>query len=110
MSHEVLKFIAAGYSFPSLALRNRVCRLSHRFVIDARLLQHAKKLKPRLKKTTEITTSKMSAIGSLVFCTDCGNLLDSSSGNQNTILVCDCCGAENKGTFALISAMFKTSF
>lgn len=40
---------------------------------------------------------KMSAIGSLVFCTDCGNLLESSTGNKNTILVCDCCGAENKG-------------
>jgi hypothetical protein len=42
---------------------------------------------------------KMSAIGSLVFCADCGNLLDSSTGNRNTILVCDCCGAENKGQF-----------
>jgi DNA-directed RNA polymerase subunit M/transcription elongation factor TFIIS len=39
----------------------------------------------------------MSAVGSLVFCTDCGNLLDSSTGNKNTVLVCDCCGAENKG-------------
>ena len=41
----------------------------------------------------------MSAVGSLVFCTDCGNLLDSSTGNKNTILVCDCCGAENKGKY-----------
>ncbi|TVY32937.1 DNA-directed RNA polymerase I subunit [Lachnellula subtilissima] len=40
----------------------------------------------------------MSAIGSLVFCTDCGNLLDSSTGNQNTILLCECCSAENKDT------------
>ncbi|KAH7411159.1 transcription factor S-II-domain-containing protein [Cadophora sp. MPI-SDFR-AT-0126] len=40
----------------------------------------------------------MSAIGSLVFCTDCGNLLDSSTGNKDTILVCECCGAENKDT------------
>ncbi|XMA17742.1 hypothetical protein WAI453_010533 [Rhynchosporium graminicola] len=40
----------------------------------------------------------MSAIGSLVFCTECGNLLDASTGNKNTILVCDCCGAENKDT------------
>jgi len=39
----------------------------------------------------------MSAIGSLVFCTDCGNLLESSAGNKNAILVCDCCGAENQG-------------
>ncbi|KAA8570763.1 hypothetical protein MFRU_011g01810 [Monilinia fructicola] len=40
----------------------------------------------------------MSAVGSLVFCTDCGNLLESSTGNKNTILTCDCCGAENKDT------------
>lgn len=44
----------------------------------------------------------MSAVGSLVFCTDCGNLLDSSTGNKNTILVCDCCGAENKGLRSLL--------
>jgi DNA-directed RNA polymerase I subunit RPA12 len=40
----------------------------------------------------------MSAIGPLVFCTDCGNLLDGSTGNANTVLICDCCGAQNKGT------------
>ncbi|KAM3086296.1 DNA-directed RNA polymerase I core subunit rpa12 [Clarireedia jacksonii] len=28
----------------------------------------------------------MSAVGSLVFCTDCGNLLESSTGNKNSIL------------------------
>lgn len=39
----------------------------------------------------------MSAVGSLVFCTDCGDLLDASTGNANTILVCHCCGAQNKG-------------
>ncbi|KAG9230670.1 hypothetical protein BJ875DRAFT_507166 [Amylocarpus encephaloides] len=38
----------------------------------------------------------MSAVGSLVFCTDCGNLLDSSTGNMNHVLVCDCCGADNQ--------------
>lgn len=40
----------------------------------------------------------MSAIGSLVFCTDCGNLLDGSSGDEKAILTCDVCGTENKGT------------
>ncbi|KAH8596058.1 hypothetical protein B0O99DRAFT_651741 [Bisporella sp. PMI_857] len=40
----------------------------------------------------------MSAIGSLVFCTDCGNLLESSTGNKETILLCGCCGAENRDT------------
>lgn len=39
----------------------------------------------------------MSAIGSLVFCTDCGNLLPASKGEEKGILVCDCCGKENKG-------------
>ncbi|KAL3418500.1 DNA-directed RNA polymerase I subunit RPA12 [Phlyctema vagabunda] len=43
----------------------------------------------------------MSAVGSLVFCTDCGNLLDVSTGNKNSILVCDCCGAENKDTASM---------
>ncbi len=39
----------------------------------------------------------MAAIGSLVFCTDCGNLLDGSSGDKEAILTCEVCGAENKG-------------
>ena len=39
----------------------------------------------------------MAAIGSLVFCTDCGNLLDGSSGDENAILKCDVCGTENRG-------------
>ena len=45
-------------------------------------------------------TAIMSAIGSLVFCTDCGNLLDATSGKQNAILVCQICGASCKGTLA----------
>lgn len=39
----------------------------------------------------------MSAIGSLVFCTDCGNLLDGSSGDEKAILTCEVCGTENTG-------------
>lgn len=39
----------------------------------------------------------MAAIGSLVFCTDCGNLLDSFSGDAKAMLSCDVCGALNKG-------------
>ncbi|CAN8102206.1 unnamed protein product [Discula destructiva] len=38
----------------------------------------------------------MASIGSLVFCTDCGNLLPSSKGSEKNILLCECCGAENK--------------
>lgn len=39
----------------------------------------------------------MSAIGSLIFCTVCGNLLQESTGDTNAILFCDICGARNKG-------------
>lgn len=39
----------------------------------------------------------MAAIGSLVFCTDCGNLLDGTSGDKEAVLTCEVCGAENKG-------------
>lgn len=39
----------------------------------------------------------MAAIGSLVFCTDCGNLLPSTKGSERNTLSCECCGAENKG-------------
>ena len=40
----------------------------------------------------------MAAIGSLVFCTDCGNLLDGSTGDEKAILICDICGTRNKDT------------
>ena len=46
---------------------------------------------------TSATDHKMSAIGSLVFCTDCGNLLPATKGTQKNVLECECCGAENKG-------------
>lgn len=39
----------------------------------------------------------MAAIGSLVFCTDCGNLLDGSAGKQDAILTCQVCGASCRG-------------
>ena len=45
----------------------------------------------------QILSAIMSAIGSLVFCTDCGNLLDASSGDENAILACEVCGTKNKG-------------
>jgi hypothetical protein len=41
----------------------------------------------------------MAAIGSLIFCTDCGNLLPASKGSEKNILHCECCGAENKGVY-----------
>lgn len=44
----------------------------------------------------------MAAIGSLVFCTDCGNLLDGSSGDEKAILICDLCGTENRGKASAI--------
>jgi hypothetical protein len=42
-------------------------------------------------------TFNMAAIGSLIFCTDCGNLLPPSKGSEKNILHCECCGAENRG-------------
>ncbi|KAL8298588.1 hypothetical protein RB597_006643 [Gaeumannomyces tritici] len=42
----------------------------------------------------------MSAIGTLVFCNDCGNLLPASKGSEKNILLCECCGAENKDAAA----------
>jgi len=38
----------------------------------------------------------MAAIGSLVFCTDCGNLLETNT-SRKTFLTCEVCGAQNKG-------------
>ncbi|KAJ5533219.1 hypothetical protein N7504_012181 [Penicillium tannophilum] len=40
----------------------------------------------------------MSVIGSLIFCTDCGNLLRESTGDANAILHCTVCGARNNDT------------
>ncbi|KAK3681479.1 DNA-directed RNA polymerase I core subunit rpa12 [Vermiconidia calcicola] len=39
----------------------------------------------------------MAAIGSLVFCTDCGNLLDANTGRK-AYIQCDVCGTQNKDT------------
>jgi DNA-directed RNA polymerase I subunit RPA12 len=38
----------------------------------------------------------MAAIGSLVFCTDCGNLLEPNTGRK-AYIQCDLCGTQNKG-------------
>ena len=49
----------------------------------------------------------MAAIGSLVFCTDCGDLLEASSGDTKAILICTVCGTENKGdTKSTLLSMF----
>lgn len=42
-------------------------------------------------------TREMAAIGSMVFCTDCGNLLPATKGTEQNVLSCECCSAENKG-------------
>ena len=41
----------------------------------------------------------MAAIGSLVFCTDCGNLLDANTGRK-AYIQCDLCGTQNEGMAA----------
>ncbi|EXF79564.1 transcription factor S-II [Colletotrichum fioriniae PJ7] len=48
----------------------------------------------------------MSAIGTLVFCTDCGNLLPASMGTEKNTLTCDCCGADNKGKLIAAGVLF----
>ena len=48
----------------------------------------------------------MSAIGSLVFCTDCGSLLDGSGGDEKAVLICDVCGASCKGMALIIVIQF----
>ncbi|KFH44029.1 DNA-directed RNA polymerase I subunit-like protein [Hapsidospora chrysogenum ATCC 11550] len=40
----------------------------------------------------------MAAIGSLVFCTDCGNLLPSTKGSEKNVLTCEGCSAEMQDT------------
>jgi DNA-directed RNA polymerase I subunit RPA12 len=39
----------------------------------------------------------MAAIGSLLFCTTCGNLLESSTGDEKALLICDVCHSANHG-------------
>ncbi|KAL4735185.1 hypothetical protein BDW75DRAFT_184266 [Aspergillus navahoensis] len=54
----------------------------------------------------------MSTIGSLVFCTDCGSLLEGSVGDPTRILVCDVCGTRNKDTVpkTIVSESKPSSF
>lgn len=47
----------------------------------------------------------MAAIGSLVFCTACGNLLEGSLGDKKAILKCEICGTENKGCIQQLSVL-----
>ncbi|QDS73357.1 hypothetical protein FKW77_007030 [Venturia effusa] len=52
----------------------------------------------------------MAAIGSLVFCEHCGNLLDSANGDSSVVLTCDVCGAKCKDTSStLITTTSKPS-
>lgn len=50
-----------------------------------------------IQTSSLIISNTMAAIGSLVFCSDCGNLLPSTKGSEKNILSCECCGAENRG-------------
>ena len=57
----------------------------------------ANRLRAYIRARAGLDIAAMAAIGSLVFCTDCGNLLDGSSGNEKAMLKCDVCGTENRG-------------
>lgn len=41
----------------------------------------------------------MVGIGSLVFCDQCGNLLEANTDSNKTMLTCEQCGAECKGAY-----------
>jgi hypothetical protein len=60
--------------------------------VDAKIIETS-----TFTKSTTPTSEFMAAIGSLVFCTGCGNLLDSANGDENVVLTCDVCGARCKG-------------
>ncbi|CEJ85083.1 Putative DNA-directed RNA polymerase subunit [[Torrubiella] hemipterigena] len=52
----------------------------------------------------------MAAIGSLVFCTACGNLLPATKGTDRNSLRCEACGAWNQDTGAkMITTQSKPS-
>lgn len=50
-------------------------------------------------KEKEPANANMTAVGSMVFCTDCGNLLPATKGSQKNKLQCECCSQWNKGSF-----------
>jgi DNA-directed RNA polymerase I subunit RPA12 len=78
-------FLAASKEYYCCSHAHYCCETDT--VLSRHLASHASRL----------SISIMSAIGALVFCTDCGNLLESSTGDVNTVLTCDCCGADNRG-------------
>ena len=49
----------------------------------------------------------MAAIGSLLFCTACGNLLPSSTGQEDVLIPCDVCGNHNRGRLILLYFVLK---
>jgi len=69
-------------------------------------LQHNANSSIRSRSVSLTHRRKMSAVGSLVFCSDCGNLLDSTSGNEK--LVCEQCGGVTRGRAALNSTWGRT--
>ena len=44
----------------------------------------------------------MTAIGSLMFCNDCGTLLDANTGSKTTTLKCNVCGTTCQGRYTTI--------
>ena len=44
-----------------------------------------------------LPVTAMAAVGSLLFCTACGNLLDGLTGDLRAILICNVCGTSNSG-------------
>jgi len=49
----------------------------------------------------------MTSFGSLVFCNDCGNLLDASTGVKQVTLKCNVCGTTCKGKISGASSLIR---
>ena len=81
----------------------RHCRPAKKKIL--RLVHRCRLFLPDLEETRLLCcgrseqTINMATIGSLVFCTVCGNLLPASKGSVKNILHCECCGAENQGVY-----------
>lgn len=62
----------------------------------------------RTTRTSPISRCTMSVVGSLIFCVDCGNLLDSSN-SQKRISCTDCQRSYDSSSFANLKVVTRSS-
>lgn len=83
----------------AIPVHSRLTLRSRKIVKEVQLhLCHNRRSSSRAAHRQPLASArdKMAAIGSLVFCTDCGTLLDANTGRKEHI-ECDVCGTLNKG-------------